>query len=146
MGKEFDRQPKKTSSRPGKGSGKLNSGEFVDKIKSDIEAEQTEFDYRSASLKIHGHICARCGREFSGKNLRQLTVHHKDFDHFNNPQDGSNWENLCVYCHEDVHSREVMANRIDGAASISRPPERKTSGTISISLADKLKAAMNKKK
>ena len=30
-----------------------------------------------------------------------LTVHHKDHDHDNNPPDGSNWENLCVYCHDN---------------------------------------------
>jgi hypothetical protein len=34
-----------------------------------------------------------------------LTVHHKDHNHNNNPSDGSNWENLCIYCHDNEHSR-----------------------------------------
>jgi len=35
------------------------------------------------------------------KNLRELTVHHKDHDHHNNPSDGSNRELLCLYCHDE---------------------------------------------
>jgi hypothetical protein len=62
-------------------------------------------DYRAQALKILPHVCARCGREFEGKRLRELTVHHKDGDHHNNPPDGSNWEMLCVYCHENEHAR-----------------------------------------
>ena len=61
--------------------------------------------YREKSLKIHGYICAKCGQEFNQANLHLLTVHHKDGNHNNNPKDGSNWENLCVYCHDDEHSR-----------------------------------------
>lgn len=61
--------------------------------------------YREQSLKIHGLICAKCGREFEEKERQLLTVHHRDGNHANNPPDGSNWENLCVYCHEDEHSR-----------------------------------------
>ncbi len=61
--------------------------------------------YREQSLRIHPWVCARCGREFTSKNLHLLTVHHKDHDHDNNPPDGSNWENLCVYCHENEHRR-----------------------------------------
>ena len=64
-----------------------------------------EEGYREQALKIHPWICARCGREFSGKRLRELTVHHKDHNHENNPPDGSNWELLCLYCHDNEHSR-----------------------------------------
>ena len=64
-------------------------------------------DYRSRALSILPHICVRCAREFSGKRLRELTVHHKDGDHHNNPADGSNWELLCIYCHENEHARVV---------------------------------------
>jgi len=32
--------------------------------------------------------------------VRELTVHHRDHNHDNNPPDGSNWELLCVYCHD----------------------------------------------
>lgn len=61
--------------------------------------------YRALALKLLPHICTRCAREFEGKRLRELTVHHKDGNHDNNPSDGSNWEMLCVYCHENEHAR-----------------------------------------
>jgi len=64
-----------------------------------------EQGYRAQALKIFPWICARCGREFSGKKIRELTVHHKDHNHDNNPPDGSNWELLCLYCHDNEHSR-----------------------------------------
>lgn len=67
-------------------------------------------DYRERSLALHGWICARCGREFGPSQRHLLTVHHKDGNHRNNPPDGSNWENLCVYCHEDIHSRELLGD------------------------------------
>jgi hypothetical protein len=62
-----------------------------------------EQSYREQALKLFPHVCARCCREFSGKRLRELTVHHKDNDHMNNPPDGSNWELLCLYCHDNEH-------------------------------------------
>ncbi len=74
-------------------------------------------DYREKSLNIHGLVCARCGREFDESKRQLLTVHHKDGNHHNNPADGSNWENLCVYCHEDVHSRGVLADYLEGETS-----------------------------
>ena len=65
-------------------------------------------NYRTRSLQIHGPVCARCGREFDAASLNQLTVHHRDGNHHNNPPDGSNWENLCIHCHEDEHSRGLL--------------------------------------
>ncbi len=62
---------------------------------------------------MYPHICARCGREFAGKKLRELTVHHKDHNHDNNPPDGSNWELLCLYCHENEH-QEYMDEQTFG--------------------------------
>jgi len=62
-------------------------------------------DYREQALKLYPWVCGRCGREFTRLNLRELTVHHRDHDHDNNPPDGSNWELLCVYCHDNEHSR-----------------------------------------
>jgi hypothetical protein len=64
-------------------------------------------DYRTQALRILPHVCARCAREFTGKRLQELTVHHKDGNHDNNPRDGSNWELLCIYCHENEHARVV---------------------------------------
>jgi len=67
--------------------------------------ELREKAYREQALKMYPWICARCGREFVGKKLRELTVHHKDHDHDNNPPDGSNWELLCLYCHDNEHQK-----------------------------------------
>ncbi|RJX34254.1 MAG: HNH nuclease family protein [Desulfurivibrio sp.] len=71
--------------------------------------EQREKTYRERALKLFPWICARCGREFSGRKLKDLTVHHKDHNHDNNPADGSNWELLCLYCHDNEHSRNAVA-------------------------------------
>ncbi len=46
-------------------------------------------------------------REFDHHNLKELTVHHRDHNHDNNPNDGSNWELLCVFCHDNEHQRFV---------------------------------------
>ena len=71
--------------------------------------------YRDQALNLFPHVCARCGREFSGKDLRELTVHHKDSDHMNNPPDGSNWELLCVYCHDDEHVTPEQRGHYEGS-------------------------------
>jgi hypothetical protein len=71
------------------------------------ERLQREQGYREQALKIFPWVCARCGREFEGKRRRELTVHHKDHNHDNNPPDGSNWELLCIYCHDNEHSRHL---------------------------------------
>jgi hypothetical protein len=75
--------------------------------------EQKEKSYRGQALKLFPWICARCGREFEGKRVRELTVHHKDHDHDNNPSDGSNWELLCLYCHDNEHSRNEVSEWYD---------------------------------
>ena len=68
-------------------------------------ASEREATYRERALKLYPHVCGRCAREFSGVRLRELTVHHRDHNHDNNPLDGSNWELLCIYCHENEHAR-----------------------------------------
>ena len=65
---------------------------------------ERETSYRERALKLYPWICGRCAREFSGARLQELTVHHKDHNHDNNPLDGSNWELLCIYCHENEHT------------------------------------------
>ena len=84
-----------------------DQAERIKKLVSDARKEQLkrEATYREKALKMYPWICGRCGREFSGKKLRELTVHHRDHNHDNNPPDGSNWELLCLYCHENEHSR-----------------------------------------
>ena len=74
-----------------------------------------EQGYRERALKMYPWICGRCGREFSGKRVSELTVHHKDHDHDNNPADGSNWELLCIYCHDAEHTKHVDQVRYGGA-------------------------------
>ena len=71
------------------------------------QAALRERDYRARALKMYPWVCGRCGREFTRGNLSELTVHHRDHDHDNNPPDGSNWELLCVYCHDNEHARHV---------------------------------------
>ena len=64
--------------------------------------------YREQAFKLYPHVCGRCGREFEGRKLRELTVHHKDHNHDNNPLDGSNWELLCMYCHDHEHQKDQL--------------------------------------
>jgi hypothetical protein len=79
--------------------------------------ELRESGYRERALKLFPWICGRCGREFDRTTVQQLTVHHRDHNHDHNPPDGSNWELLCVYCHDDEHRRELEhAARGDAAA------------------------------
>jgi len=78
--------------------------------------QQREQGYRERALKLFPWVCGRCGREFEGKKLRELTVHHRDHDHDNNPPDGSNWELLCLYCHDNEHSRYLDQEWYDPAA------------------------------
>jgi hypothetical protein len=88
---------------------KALSQEETDELVRQMRAERSNSEtYREKSLKMYGWICAKCGREFDASTLHLLTVHHKDGNHLNNPQDGSNWENLCAYCHDDEHSRGLL--------------------------------------
>jgi hypothetical protein len=72
-------------------------------------ATEREQGYREQALKIYPWICGRCAREFTHANVRELTVHHRDHNHHNNPPDGSNWELLCLYCHDNEHQRQLEA-------------------------------------
>jgi len=80
-------------------------------------------DYREKALKILPWICTRCAREFPASRLRELTVHHKDGNHDHNPPDGSNWELLCIYCHENEHAR-VEDSRAGGGTAPARAEEK----------------------
>lgn len=87
------------------------------------ERDTRERGYRELSLKIHPWVCGRCGRSFTRENLQELTVHHKDHNHDNNPLDGSNWENLCVYCHDNEHSRYI--DHVPGSSSDTKAADAK---------------------
>ena len=83
----------------------------LDKLVADARraSDERAQGYRERALKLFPWICGRCAREFDRSNVHQLTVHHRDHNHHNNPPDGSNWELLCVYCHDNEHSRELEA-------------------------------------
>jgi len=102
-------------------SGKDRAEEFL--VQARREQQERMQGYRERALKLFPWVCARCGREFAGKKLAQLTVHHKDHNHDNNPPDGSNWELLCLYCHDDEHSRGLDQDWYEvGPAEEGRKP------------------------
>ena len=94
----------------------------LDRVVADARRarDQREQGYRAQALKLVPWICGRCAREFAQSNLHELTVHHKNHDHDHNPLDGSNWELLCLYCHDNEHQRYQAAD-----ASDESPPRRK---------------------
>jgi predicted HNH restriction endonuclease len=91
-----------TSDEPSKSAARL------DRVVAEARRarEEREQGYRERALKIYPWICGRCAREFDHTTVYQLTVHHRDHNHDNNPSDGSNWELLCVYCHDNEHQRQ----------------------------------------
>ncbi len=95
-------------------SEKMGAGENkLEQIAAQAQRNRSDRErgYRERSLKMYPWVCGRCAREFTRANLQELTVHHRDHNHDNNPQDGSNWELLCVYCHDNEHSRLVDASQ-----------------------------------
>jgi hypothetical protein len=114
---------------PSQRSGPRRPGDAMDTDKLD----------REQSLRLHPWVCARCGREFTRTNLHELTVHHKDHNHDNNPADGSNWENLCLYCHDNEHQKYEEFMRGVGGGNERDVPTATTFNPF----AD-LKAMMNK--
>jgi hypothetical protein len=93
-------------------------GDRLDRVVADARRnrELRERSYREQALRLFPWVCGKCGRAFDRANVKELTVHHKDHNHDNNPPDGSNWELLCVYCHDDEHARYL-----DHAVAPSEP-------------------------
>ena len=89
------------------------------------DRDARELGYREQALKLYPWICGRCQREFNRANLHELTVHHRDHNHDNNPTDGTNWELLCLYCHDNEHQRLLEADNQSATAK----PDNKTSAT-----------------
>jgi hypothetical protein len=90
---------------------KANEPGKLDRIVAEARraADERAQGYREKALKLYPWICGRCAREFTHRNVRELTVHHRDHNHDNNPPDGSNWELLCPYCHDNEHQRQLEA-------------------------------------
>jgi hypothetical protein len=100
----------------------------LDRVVADARRarEQREQSYRAKALKQFPWICGRCAREFDHTNVHELTVHHKDHNHDHNPADGSNWELLCLYCHDNEHQRHLdtrpCSDAPDPAAGATHTP------------------------
>ena len=94
--------------------------------------------YREQALKLFPHVCGRCGRDFEGKKLRELTVHHIDHNHDNNPSSGINWELLCLYCHDHEHTRGIQEDRLDDFSSNENSPTDALSHSPFAALAKKI--------
>ncbi|MGZ8162831.1 MAG: YajD family HNH nuclease [Methylobacter sp.] len=114
----------------------------LDRIVTEARRSQElrEQSYRGQALKLYPWICGRCAREFTHKNLNELTVHHKDHNHDNNPSDGSNWELLCLYCHDNEHSKYEQT-RFDSSLQAA-----KTTTTATHNPFADLKTLLNSKK
>jgi HNH endonuclease len=86
-----------------------SNDDALNKIVSDARRHQDERakTYRERAIKMYPWICGRCQREFTRANLPELTVHHRNHNHDDNPADGSNWELLCLYCHDNEHQRQL---------------------------------------
>ncbi|ESS58434.1 MULTISPECIES: HNH nuclease YajD [Kosakonia] len=104
-----------------------------------------ESGYREKALKIYPWVCGRCSREFVYSNLRELTVHHIDHDHTNNPEDGSNWELLCLFCHDHEHSKYTEADQY-GTNVIAGEDAQKDVGAATYNPFADLKSMLGKKK
>lgn len=114
----------------------------LDKIVSDARRHQDERakTYREQALKLYPWICGRCEREFTRANLSELTVHHRNHNHDDNPADGSNWELLCLFCHDNEHQRQLEAQ----GQSSSGMSEKTANGATHNPFAD-LKTLLDKK-
>ncbi len=107
------------------GSRKPSAGPSrLDRVLAEAERHRAEREktYREQALKLFPWMCGRCRREFSGARVRELTVHHKDHNHDNNPPDGGNWELLCLYCHDNEHRRFLEADANPGARATGDVP------------------------
>lgn len=100
-----------------------------------------EAGYREQALKIYPWVCGRCAREFTHRNLRELTVHHRNHNHDDNPADGSNWELLCLYCHDNEHARQLDADaaRQAGVTATGGPAKAPATGQPFANLRELLK-------
>ena len=115
----------------------------LDRVVADARRTQDERaqSYRGRALKMFPWICGRCRREFTSANVKELTVHHKDHNHDNNPPGGSNWELLCLYCHDSEHSRSLDQTAYGGSV-----PEGETEAPSTYKAFADLKSLLKVKK
>jgi len=104
---------------------KDGSGKRLDDVVADAQRARAKRDqgYREQALRMYPWVCGRCSRAFTHANLHELTVHHRNHDHDYNPPDGSNWELLCLYCHDNEHRR-----LLESESALKSDPDGKRSG------------------
>lgn len=119
-----------------------NDRSKLDRTLADAQ-KRRETGYREKALKMYPWVCGRCAREFSGKRVSELTVHHRDHNHDNNPEDGSNWELLCLYCHDNEHARYTDQQYFTDSSTASQTSARSSHKALA-GLADLLKARQDK--
>jgi len=117
-----------------------SNNDVLEKIVVDARRNQDEREkgYREQALKLYPWICGRCQREFTRANLAELTVHHRDHDHDNNPSNGGNWELLCLFFFFYEHKRYL-----ENAGTSSTATENSTTTATHNPFAD-LKDLLNK--
>lgn len=96
----------------------------LDAIVAEAQRNRTkrEQGYREKALRMYPWVCGRCAREFTRATVHELTVHHRDHDHDHNPPDGSNWELLCLYCHDNEHARYIDGGASDAGSAGGEDP------------------------
>ena len=94
---------------------KVEGGRPVEEVIRELRTTSCSRQYLSGTIVEDSRVNLREMRQRvrPGNNKHLLTVHHKDGNHRNNPPNGTNWENLCVYCHDDEHSRGIL-RRLSG--------------------------------
>jgi 5-methylcytosine-specific restriction endonuclease McrA len=105
-------------------SNPTSSNERMDQVVLEARrnAEKREAGYRAQALKLFPWVCGRCATTFTHSNLQLLEVHHKNNNHHDNPSDGSNWELLCTYCHENEHAKlKDLEGRTEGRTHAHQP-------------------------
>ncbi|NVL27435.1 HNH nuclease family protein, partial [Pseudomonas syringae pv. actinidiae] len=55
----------------------------LDRILADAPARPRKWGYRDKALRMYPARVRPCAREFAGKRLSELTVHHRDHNHDN---------------------------------------------------------------
>jgi hypothetical protein len=115
--------PRNTPPRHGKTGRPIDTAK-LDRVVSQARqaSDERAAGYREQALKLYPWVCGRCSRDFDRSNLRELTVHHKNMDHDHNPPDGSNWELLCLYCHDNEHQKFEEHRAALAAGRGSRTP------------------------
>ena len=96
----------------------------LDRVIAESKRHQAarEQGYREQALRMYPWVCGRCARTFTRANVQLLEVHHRDHNHDNNPPDGSNWELLCTYCHENEHRRFLDHVGSGAGPSVAQKP------------------------